>query len=70
MIDKKTDPKKAETYQQFHNITSALLGPIAMFGLIGYGISHYTDFSFGSEIGIILGSIIGIILVIREASKL
>jgi len=64
------DKKKSETYQQFNNITSALMGPILMFGLIGYGISHYTSFSFGTEIGVILGSIIGMILLIREVSKL
>lgn len=65
-----TDKKKAEAYQQFSNITAALMGPILMFGLIGYGVSHYTNFSFGTEIGVILGSIIGMILLIQEVSKL
>ncbi len=46
------------------------MGPIMMFGIIGYAVTHYTDFRFGTEIGIVLGSLIGMVLLIREVSKL
>jgi F0F1-type ATP synthase assembly protein I len=65
-----TDKHKAAAYQQFSTITSALMGPIFMGGMIGYGVSRYTTFSFGLEVGVILGSVIGMILLIREVSKL
>ncbi len=66
----KKETEKSKTYQQFSNITSALMGPIMMFGGIGYGISYYTSFNFGTEIGVIIGSILGMVLLIKEASKL
>lgn len=65
-----TDKKQGPAFQQFSNITSALMGPIMMFGLIGYAVTHYTGFRFGTEIGVVLGSILGMGLLIREVSKL
>ena len=65
-----TDKKQGPAFQQFSTITSALMGPIIMFGFLGYGITWYTGFPFGTAIGIVFGSIIGMVLLIREVSKL
>ena len=65
-----TDKKAVPAFQQFSNITAALMGPIMMFGLLGYGITWYTGFPFGTAIGVVFGSIIGMILLIREVAKL
>lgn len=62
------DTKHQTTYRQFTNITSALMGPIVMLGLVGYGLSRYTGLPFGLEGGILLGSIAGMWGLLKQVS--